>query len=61
MHSMGAEGGCANCTKNYILKADFFTLQTTAKVVIYNHRARATAQNNFFFIGGQSYDDNSQY
>ena len=38
--------------KNYVLKADFFTLQTTVKVVIYNHRARATAQNNFSLIGG---------
>lgn len=59
MHSMGADDGYANCTKNCVLKVVFFTLQTTAKVVVYNHRARATAQNNFFFIGGQSYDDNS--
>ena len=57
MHSMGAEGDCAICTKNYVLKADFFTLQTIAKVVIYNHRARATAQNKIFFIGGQHYDE----
>lgn len=49
---MSAKGGYTNCTKNKVLKVDFFTLQTTAKVVIYNHRARATAQNNFFFIGG---------
>lgn len=52
MHPMSVKSSCAKCTKNKVLKADFFTLQTTAKVVIYNHRARATAQNNFFFIGG---------
>lgn len=47
---MSAEGSYANCTKNRVLKADFFTLQTTVKVVIYNHRARAKAQNTISFI-----------